>query len=130
MKDLFAGLSYLRGGFVLLGRPGLRRFVVMPLLVNLLLFGGLLWWAFGWVEAASQYLLELLPGWLQWLSRLLVPVFVLTSLVLVIGLLALGRLYGSVVGSGEITAYTWGAMCYEFATAILAFVALRKASAV
>ena len=41
MKDLFAGLAYLREGFALLGRPGLRRFVIMPLLVNVLLFGGL-----------------------------------------------------------------------------------------
>lgn len=83
MRDLFAGLAYLRDGFLLLGRPGLRRFIVMPLLVNVLLFGGLLWWAFGWIEATSQYLLDLLPGWLQWLSRLVVPVFVVTSLVLI-----------------------------------------------
>lgn len=54
---------------------------------------------------------------------------VLTSLVIVVGLLAVGRLYGSVVGGGEFTAYTWGAMGYEFVTAVLAFVALRKASA-
>ena len=53
---------------------------------------------------------------------------VLTSLVLVVGLLATGRLYGSLVGDGELTAYTWGAMGYEYFTAILAFVALRKAS--
>ena len=53
---------------------------------------------------------------------------VLTSLVLVVGLVATGRLYGSLVGEGELTAYTWGAMGYEYFTAILAFVALRKAS--
>ncbi|UCE75851.1 MAG: sulfate transporter CysZ [Gammaproteobacteria bacterium] len=83
MKDLFAGAAYLREGFSLLGRPGLRRFVIMPLLVNVLLFGGLIWWAFGWVDTASQYLVAQLPGWLQWLSYLVVPVFVLTSLVLI-----------------------------------------------
>lgn len=83
MKDLFAGAAYLREGFSLLGRPGLRRFVIMPLLVNVLLFGGLIWWAFGWVDTTSQYLVGQLPGWLQWLSYLVVPVFVLTSLVLI-----------------------------------------------
>ncbi len=51
---------------------------------------------------------------------------VLTSLVLVVGLLATARLYGSVAGGNELTLYTWGAMGYEFATAVLAFVALRK----
>lgn len=83
MKDALAGLAYLREGFSLLRRPGLRRFVVMPLLVNVLLFGGLIWWAFSWVDATSQYLVAQLPGWLQWLSHLVVPVFVLTSLVLI-----------------------------------------------
>lgn len=51
---------------------------------------------------------------------------VLTSLVLVVGLLAVGRLYGAVAGSGELTVYTWGALGYEFLTAVLAFIALRK----
>ena len=83
MKDLLVGVAYLREGFALLGRPGLRRFVIMPLLVNVLLFGGLIWWAFGWVEATSQYLVARLPGWLEWLSYLVVPVFVLTCLVLI-----------------------------------------------
>ena len=83
MKDLFAGPAYLRQGLALLRKPGLRRYVVMPLLVNALLFGGLIWWAFGWVDATSQYLIERLPAWLQWLSQLVVPVFVLTSLVLI-----------------------------------------------
>ena len=83
MKDLFAGPAYLREGLALLRKPGLRRYVVMPLLVNVLLFGGLIWWAFGWVDSASQYLIDRLPAWLHWLSQLVVPVFVLTSLVLI-----------------------------------------------
>ena len=83
MADLLVGPAYLREGFSLLRKPGLRRFVVMPLLVNALLFGGLIWWAFNWVDSTSQYLIARLPDWLQWLSYLVVPVFVLTSLVLI-----------------------------------------------
>jgi len=83
MRDLFAGPAYLREGLALLRKPGLRRYVVMPLLVNVLLFGGMIWWAFSWVDATSQYLIDRLPDWLQWLSHLVVPVFVLTSLVLI-----------------------------------------------
>ncbi len=56
---------------------------LMPLLINVLLFGGLIWWAYGWVEATSQYLVAQLPDWLEWLSYLVVPVFVLTCLVLI-----------------------------------------------
>jgi CysZ protein len=83
MRDLFVGLRYLLEGFGLLRKPGLRRYVLVPLLVNVLLFGGLIWWAFSWVDATSQYLINQLPGWLHWLSYLVVPVFVLTSLVLI-----------------------------------------------
>ena len=83
MKDLFAGPRYVMEGFTLLRKPGLRRFVFMPLLINVVLFGVLIWWAYGWVDGASQYLTGKLPDWLQWLSYIVVPVFVLTSLVVI-----------------------------------------------
>ena len=83
MKDLSSGPGYLIQGFSLLRKPGLRRFVLMPLLVNILLFGGLVWWAYGWVEGASEYLIGKLPDWLHWLRHVVVPVFVLTSLVVI-----------------------------------------------
>jgi len=70
-------------GFRLIRRPGLRRFVLVPLLVNILLFGGLLWAAVGWVQAASRYLMGYLPDWLDWLSILLWPLFVTLALLLV-----------------------------------------------
>jgi CysZ protein len=83
MKDIVTGPAYLLQGFSLLRQPGLRRFVLMPLLVNLLIFGGLIWWAYSWVDNTSVYLIAKLPDWLQWLSYILVPVFVLTSLVVI-----------------------------------------------
>ena len=50
----------------------------------------------------------------------------LLLLVCCIGLLALGRLYYTFTGTGAVGVYTWGAMAFEFSTAILAAVALRK----
>jgi CysZ protein len=83
MKDLFAGPRYLLEGFGLLTRPGLRRFVAIPVLVNVLIFGGLITLAYGWVDDASRFLVARLPDWLQWLSYIVIPVFVLTSLVVI-----------------------------------------------
>jgi len=83
MKDLLSGPAYLLEGVRLLRRPGLRRFVVMPLLINVLLFGGLIGLAYGWVDDSSRYLVAKLPDWLHWLSYLVIPVFVLTSLVVI-----------------------------------------------
>ena len=50
----------------------------------------------------------------------------LMLLVLCIGLLALGRFYATVTGAESVGGYTWGAMAYEFGTAILAAIALRR----
>jgi CysZ protein len=61
----------------------LRRFVLIPVLINLLLFGGLIGLAYDWVDGSSRYLVDRLPDWLHWLSYLVVPVFVLTSLVVI-----------------------------------------------
>ena len=83
MKDLFTGPRYLLEGFGLLRKPGLRRFVLIPVLINLLLFGGLIGLAYDWVDGSSRYLVDRLPDWLHWLSYLVVPVFVLTSLVVI-----------------------------------------------
>jgi CysZ protein len=83
MKDIVSGPRYLLQGFGLLRKPGLRRFVVVPVLINVLLFGGLIGLAYGWVDNSSRYLVERLPEWLHWLSYLVVPVFVIVSLVVI-----------------------------------------------
>ena len=51
----------------------------------------------------------------------------LVLLVLCIGALALARLYSTLTVADAVGVYTYGAMVYEFTTAILAAVALRKA---
>jgi len=51
----------------------------------------------------------------------------LVLLVLCIGALALARLYSTLTVADPVGVYTYGAMVYEFTTAILAAVALRKA---
>jgi CysZ protein len=55
----------------------------MPLLINILLFGGLIGWAYGWVDGSSRAMIAGLPDWLHWLRYIVVPVFVLTSLVVI-----------------------------------------------
>ncbi len=50
----------------------------------------------------------------------------LTMLVMVIGCLAFARLYSSYSADWLVGSYTWGAMGFEFVTATLAAIALRK----
>lgn len=83
MKDILNGPRYLLEGVSLITQPKLRRFVVIPLIINLLLFGGLILWAYSWVDGTTQWLLSRLPSWLQWLSFFILPLFWSVSLVVI-----------------------------------------------
>jgi hypothetical protein len=52
----------------------------------------------------------------------------LVLLMVCIGALALARCFWAFTAGGEIGAYTWGAMAYEYFTAIVAAIALRQTS--
>lgn len=65
-------LRCLARGIVLLSQPQLRKFVLIPLLINLILFAG----AFGLAGYFfADFLDWLLPAWLHWLRWLLWPLF-------------------------------------------------------
>lgn len=84
-----SGAQYLLQGIRLIARPGLRRFVVIPLAVNILIFSAAI--ALG-VRLFEHFLATLdarLPSWLGWLDWILWPMFVLVLLVVVFNLFAL-----------------------------------------
>jgi CysZ protein len=83
VSDFAAGFGYAFQGMSWLTRPRIRRYVVVPLAVNVLLFGGLLWLGFGALGDLIDWLLSYLPEWLDFLRYLLWPLFVLTVLVAV-----------------------------------------------
>lgn len=77
------GAGALLRGFGLILRPGLRRYVIVPLAINMALFGAGIWYAFSWLEALSAWVQGYLPGWLDWLTWLLWPLFIISALLLV-----------------------------------------------
>lgn len=76
-----AGARYLLRGFGLLTHPELRRYVAIPLLLNLTVFGAL--FGAGWhlFQDWTRQLLTLLPDWLQFVQWILWPLAVLLVLV-------------------------------------------------
>jgi CysZ protein len=74
------GAFYLFDGLRLLGVPGLRVYVAIPLLINITLFGGGLYWAWGQLGRLSTQLQDRLPNWLDFLSLLLIPLFFVAAL--------------------------------------------------
>jgi CysZ protein len=89
MSNPFAGASYLLRGYKLLFKSGIRRYVVIPVCINSLLFALLI--GFGAIQFNDfvQWILPDLPEWLQWLSWLMWIVFVLLGLLILFFLFSL-----------------------------------------
>lgn len=78
----FTGAAYLLRGIRWLTRPRLRQFVLVPLLINMVLFGAAIWWGSSEFGAFLDWLLAYLPAWLDWLRWLLWPLFAAVVLLL------------------------------------------------
>jgi CysZ protein len=86
-----AGINYFLKGFSLINAPGVRRFVVIPLAINMTLFIGALWLGIvyidDWVTQLKQQWSTNFTGWLSWvntvidwISWIVIPLFVLAFL--------------------------------------------------
>ncbi|MBN2887303.1 MAG: sulfate transporter CysZ [Chromatiaceae bacterium] len=71
------GAGYLWQGMRLIARPGLRLFVLIPLLINSLVFGLGIVVLVRQFERLMQALFAQVPVWLAWLEWLLWPLFAL-----------------------------------------------------
>ncbi|PLW83376.1 sulfate transporter CysZ [Kineobactrum sediminis] len=81
--NVFRGAHCLLRGASLLGHPSLRLFVIVPLLVNILIFASLLGLTINFVDRTISGWMDSIPAWLGFLEWLVWPV-----LIIVFGLLA------------------------------------------
>ncbi|WP_027858367.1 sulfate transporter CysZ [Marinobacterium jannaschii] len=79
----FRGAGYLVRGIKMLPQPGIRQFVIVPLMVNILLFVGAIWLLINQFDQWVDYWLAKMPEWLSFLDFLLWPLFAVLVLVLV-----------------------------------------------
>jgi len=77
-----SGALYLFKGLQLIQKPGIRKFVIVPMIINILVFTAGFILMFGWVEGFIAQLMTELPDWLQWLSWLVWILVYAASLVL------------------------------------------------
>ncbi len=85
-----SGIHYFFKGFALIIKPGIRRFVLIPLFINIFLFSALIY--YGWLQyqTLSDKLTALLQDWLpnwEWLLTLLhwllLPLIMVTALIVI-----------------------------------------------
>ncbi|HID81847.1 MAG TPA: sulfate transporter CysZ [Chromatiales bacterium] len=79
-NNFLTGFAYVGKGFRLIFKPGVKRFVVIPFLINLVIFSAAIYWGYGQM---SDWLSHSLPGWLNWLRWLIMPVFIVTASIIV-----------------------------------------------
>lgn len=96
--NFFRGLGYLGEGFRLIRQPGLRLFVVTPLIINILLFGLLFYFLAEMFTVLIDGAMNMLPEWawlqsLDWLFWLLYGVVIV--LMLAYGFVIVANLIGS-----------------------------------
>lgn len=56
--------------------------MILPLLANIVVMGGALWWLFSQFGGWIARLMDKVPGWLQWLDYLIWPVAVISVLLI------------------------------------------------
>jgi len=76
-----SGASYFLKGFELIQIKGLRSFVLIPLVINILLFSCAFYYLYLQLDALFSYINSFLPDWLSWLNVLLWPIAIATLLV-------------------------------------------------
>lgn len=68
ISNLFKGFGHIFSGLKLITQPGIRRFVMIPLSINIALFGGATWYLFIKFDEWMNQLLPDFPDWLSWLE--------------------------------------------------------------
>lgn len=83
---MLGGIRYFFSGFKLITQPGIKRFVFIPLLINICIFSLGFWLGMAWFD---QFLDKMLPTWLAWAAFILWPIFALSYFLIVFYLFAL-----------------------------------------
>lgn len=80
-EEFTQGARYLFQGFTWLTRPGVRRYVAVPLIINLLVFAAAIALGAHYFGAWLHHWISGMPHWLAWLAALLWVVFALAAAV-------------------------------------------------
>ena len=83
---MLSGIRYFFTGFKLIFSSGIKRFVLIPLIINISIFALGFWLGMEWFD---QFLAKVLPNWLSWAEFVLWPIFALSYFLIVFYLFAL-----------------------------------------
>ncbi len=76
--NVVQGVNYLVEGAKLLTHPSLRLFVIVPLVVNIVIFGTLIGFTLSYLSGLMEGWMAAIPGWLDFLQWILWPLIGIT----------------------------------------------------
>ena len=80
VTDAIEGASHVLNGFRMLKLRGIKRYVAIPLIINIFIFAGVIY--FG-ADKIDELFEQYLPSWLAWLEFILWPLIIIASLLVV-----------------------------------------------
>jgi len=83
MSNPLSGIAFMLKGLRLIFHPNIRRYVIIPLLINISLFVALIVFGANQLEVFIGWIMPEVPSWLQWISWLLWLVFTTIALLIV-----------------------------------------------
>jgi len=79
-----SGIGYIKKGFTLMLKPGAKRYVVLPLLINIIVFTLFIGVGYHYVGLGNQWLDHHIAHWLHWLKWLVWLLFIVGSLFFIV----------------------------------------------
>lgn len=84
MNEFLRGVGYFVAGFGLLAKPGLKRYMLIPLIINIAFFTAL-FFAFKYLTGEfNAWFTQYLPAWLHWFAAIIWVLFFLSFFVVFI----------------------------------------------
>ena len=71
IADITRGTQALARALSLLNKPGVRVYVIIPLMINLLLFGALVWYGYSQFNVFVEWLMSFVPEFLDFIAWLI-----------------------------------------------------------
>jgi CysZ protein len=71
IADIARGTQAMARGLSLLIKPGVRIYVIVPLMINLLLFGALVWYGYSQFNLLVEWLMSFVPSFLEFIKWLI-----------------------------------------------------------
>ncbi len=80
MTNPIKGAQYFLRGLGLLNKPGIKRFVIIPFILNIIVFATLMYIASDYFSSFLSSIENILPDFLSWLTWILWPLFFIVGL--------------------------------------------------